>query len=262
MTATKTLVLLALSFFSCTAMALPPAHTGAFSSANLGIRYSSIYKKRGVIVYRDFQIDPVISLFFFDDHLAFLGDSLEYQQFISRDQIRFRTKVAVVDDNPIFPDYESVRNENINRPRTYEWSIGFDFYIPGYNSDYIGEFEFFYSKDLSAHNGNYLNLTTKLKLFEFTPFNTSLEPHLVATIGYGDRAHNQFFYGPSASEAGLTDYAIGLWMAFPGLADRHYPIVQIMHFAVMGDKNRRAEYADNRNQGYLISFIATYPLLD
>ncbi|MBC7421158.1 MAG: hypothetical protein H7328_10555 [Bdellovibrio sp.] len=232
------------------------------SGANLGFRYSSIYEKRGVVIYRDFQIDPVISLFFFDDRFAFLGDSLDYQEFIFKDQIRFRTKVSIISDDPLLPAYESVKENNPDRPNTYEWSNGFDFYIPGYNDNYIGEAELTYSKDLRAHLGNYFNLTTKFKLFSFTTLNTEVEPNFVGSIGWGDRAHNQYFYGPNDHESGLTDYAYGFWMAFPGKADRHYPIMQIMRFAVMGNSHREATYAQGRNEGYLISFIATYPVLD
>ena len=249
--------------FGCvnSAYALPPEHKGKFSAANLGFRYSSIYQKRGVIIYRDFQIDPVISLFFFDDRLAFLGESLDYQDFIYKDILRFRTRLVAVSDDPIFPSYDAVKVTNPNRPTTYEWSNGFDFYIPGYSDDYIAEFEFSHSKDLKAHSGNYLKLIGKLKLFEFTTLNTPVEPNLVAMLGWGDKAHNQFFYGPSDNESGLTDVSYGFWLAFPTRADRHYPIVQFMRFSVLGD-HRNAEYAKDRNEGYLISFIASVSVLD
>ncbi len=260
--AIRALLLFSLCCFSFTALALPPHHSGTFSSLNLGVRFSSIYQKRGVIIYRDFQIDPVISLFFFDDQLAFLGDSIDYQKFIFNDQIRFRTKISVIGDDPLFPDYESVRVGNVNRETTYEWSNGIDFYIPGYNSDYLGEFEFTWSKDLKAHSGNHLNLIGKAKLFDFDLLSTKLEPNLVASVGYADRAHNQYLYGPSANEIGFTDYTFGFWLALPGLADRHYPIVQLVRFGVLGEKNRQGDYATGKNEGYLLSFIASYPVLD
>lgn len=255
-------ILLFISIICSAATALPPVHLGIFSSANLGFRYSSIYQKRGVVIYHDFQIDPVISLFFFDDQLAFLGDSLDYQKFILNDQIRFRTKISVIDDDPLFPHYESVGGGNANREITYEWSNGFDFYIPGYNDDFVADFEITWSKDLKAHGGNYFNLIGKAKLFDFNLFTNKLEPNVVASVGYGDRLHNQFMYGPLADEAGLTDVNYGFWIAFPDLADRHYPIIQIVRFEVLGAKNREAQYAAGKNEGYLLSFIASYPVLD
>jgi hypothetical protein len=254
--------LMILLYFPSKIWALPPAHHGKLSSANLGFRYSSLAQQRGVITYRDFQIDPVLSFFFFDDRLAFLGNRIDYQQFIHSDKIRYRTGLVSIGDDPLFPATASVKENNPDRKTTYEWSNGLDFFFPGYNDDYVGEVEISLSKDLKVHRGVYVEMIGKLKLFNFTTFNTVVEPNLVAILGGGDLAHNQYLYGTSASEGGLSYASFGFWLAFPGRADRHYPIVQLMRFSTVGDQNRSAEYAQGRSEGYLISFIASYPVVD
>ncbi len=239
-----------------------PLHKGTISAINLGARFSSVLQHRGVVLYRDYQIDPVVSLFFFDESVAFFGSSMHYQQFILDDRIRFRTRLAAISDNPFFPNHETVSDGDPDRKTSYEWSNGFDFFFPGYNDEYIGELELSYAKDLNVHFGNYISAVGKLKLFEFTTLNTRVEPNFVATTGWGDSSHNKYLYGPSDNESGITNVSYGVWLAFPDRADRYYPIVQLMHYEVVGSSHRQAEFARNRNEGYLFSVIATYPLLN
>ncbi|MBC7742580.1 MAG: hypothetical protein H7061_10310 [Bdellovibrionaceae bacterium] len=248
-------------FFGMSAAALPPPHKGTISAINVGARFSSVSQSRGVVLYRDYQIDPVISLFFFDEKIAFFGSSMHYQQFIVDDRVRFRTRLVSINDNPLFPNHESVSKGDPDRKSTYEWSNGVDLFFPGYNDDYQGEIELSLSKDLTLHGGNYVSLVGKVKLFEFTTLNTRVEPNFVGTTGWGDRAHNEYLYGPSDREAGINNVSYGIWLAFPDRADRYYPIVQLMRYQVVGDSHRNAEYARDRNEGFLFSVIATYPLL-
>lgn len=240
-----------------------PHHQGLLSSLNLGIRFSSVFENRGVILYKDFQVDPVLAVFFLDDRVEFLGDSIGYRDFIYQDRVRLRTRLVSLTDQPLFPDYESIRSNFVHRPDTYEWSNRVEFFLPGYIEKYLAEIDLSWAKDLSVHHGNYVDLQTKIKLFDFRlPFaETKIEPNLFASVGWGDTNHNQYFYGPSANGNGLNNLSYGLWMAFPEEADRFYPIVQIKHFQVLGD-HANAEYAKNNSEGWLFSFIATYGVLE
>lgn len=238
-----------------------PHHKGFLSSLNLGIRYSSVLEKRGVILYRDFQIDPVLGLFFLDDRVEFVGDSLGFRDFVIEDRLRLRTRLVSISDQPLFPKNQSVHENDPSRPDTYEWSTSAELFLPGYNSNYKSEIDLEFSKDIATHHGHYVDLQAKLKLFaaRLPLLGSLIEPNLFASAGVGDLAHNQYFYGPSAS-AGLNNDAYGLWFAFPEEADRYYPVVQIRHFEVL--ETRNAEFARGRNEGWLFSFIATNGFLE
>ena len=239
-----------------------PHHFGLISSFNLGLRFSSILEKRGVIFYRDFQIDPVLGLFLLDDRVEFVGDSLGFRDWLLKDKIRLRTRLVSITDQPLFPAHESVRSSFPSRPDTYEWSNSAEFFVPGYHGGYLGEIDLGFAKDIATHHGHYVDLQGKLKLFSSrVPLaGTLVEPNLYASAGLGDLAHNRYFYGPSA-DAGLNNISYGVWIAFPEEADRFYPIVQLVHFETVGI-SRSAEFASGRNEGWLFSFIATNGFLE
>lgn len=249
--------------WTLTATANVSPHHGTLSSINLGARYSSILQNRGVIQYRDFQLDPVVAFFFFDDKLEFLGDSIGYRDFIFNDQIRLRSRIVSISANPLFPNYESSHAATPERPDTYEWSNRLEIFLPGYSDRYMAEIDLGIAKDLSAHHGTYFDLQAKYKLFDFQalPTKIKIEPNLFAAAGWGDLDHNRYFYGPTADAEGLNNFSYGLWFAFPDEADRFYPIIQVTHFETLGT-NRMAQYAQNNSDGWLVSFIATYGVLE
>ncbi len=228
-------------------------HEGTLSSVNLGIRYSSVLVKRGMIFYEDFQIDPVLGVFLFDDRVEFLGDSLGFRDFVSGDQIRLRTRLQALSDNPLFPALDSIKKPR-DRTDTYEWINTAEFFLPGYNDNYSSEIDLSFAKDVSVHWGHYFEILAKFKIFDFRIFGTLLEPNLVGSFGYGDAAHNGYLYGPAEAKLGPVNSTVGVWVAFPEQADRFYPILQIMKFSTQG--------LNQNSQGYLFSFIATIGLLE
>jgi hypothetical protein len=238
-------------------------HKGFLSSLNLGARYSSVLEKRGVILYDGFQIDPIVGVFLFDDKLEFLGDSIGYRDFVAGKWLRLRTRFVSITDKPLFPSTDAIRNGSPDRKDTYEWENRAEFFLPGYNDHYQAEFDLGIAKDLSAHHGTYIDIQAKAKLFDYRipVLATKVEPNLFGSLGWGDTAHNQYFYGPSANHAGINNFSYGLWFAFPEQADRYYPIVQLTHFQTLGDY-RNGEYAQGRNSGWLFSFIATLGVLE
>lgn len=235
-----------------------PHHKGILSSVNLGLRYSSLLESRGVIFYRDFQIDPVVGLFFFDDRVEFLGDSLGFRDFVAGKWLRLRSRLVSISDNPLFPANESIKAESPDRKDTYEWNNRAEFFIPGYDENYLAEFDIGHSKDFSAHRGNYIDAQAKVKIYRFrVPLvGTLIEPNFFSSLGWGDSAHNSYFYGSDRNSSGFNNFSYGLWFAFPEEADRFYPIIQVRHFQAIGDY-KNGQYSKGRNEGWLFSFIAT-----
>ena len=256
-------------YFSITSQADPKMGSGnsnkygILSSINIGIRYLSLLENRGVILYRDFQIDPVVGVFMFNDRLELFGDSFGYRDFIYEDKIRFRTRLLSITDKPLFPSHDSIKSGLTERPDSFEWSNQLEFFFPGYNNNYASEIDISINKDLKAHHGIYLNLQSKIKILSFhsTLLNATAEPNLLLSLGWGDSAHNKYFYGPSAESSSLNNASYGIWFAFPELSDRYYPIIQVRHFSTLGT-NSDGELAMGRNNGWLISFIATYGILE
>jgi len=236
-------------------------HKGTISSINIGTRFSSVLQKRGVIFYKDYQFDPVLAVFLFDDRLEYLGDSIGYRDFIFEDKIRLRSRLVSISDNPLFPAHRSIINSSPKRKDTYEWSQSLEIFLPGYNKNYQSEIDLTFSKDLSQHHGHYVEVLGKLKLGSFRILETELEPNLFSSLGWGDRLHNQYFYGDDIKASGINNWSKGLWIALPEEADRFYPIIQLNHFQTIGSFHK-GRYAQGRSQGLLISFIATLGLLD
>lgn len=239
-----------------------PHHKGLISSLNLGIRYSSLLENRGIIFYRDFQVDPVLGLFFFDDRLEFLGDSIGYRDFIAGKWLRGRTRLVSLTDKPLFPAHNSIKSGAPQRPDTYEWENSLEVFFGGYGKHYISELDLRYAKDISATYGNYLESQVKVKVAEFRMpgIGVKVEPNLFGLVGWGDDRHNSYLYGPGANE-GFNNIAYGLLLAFPEEADRYYPIVQIRRFETIG-RARGGAYSQGRDEGWLFSFIATYGFLE
>lgn len=242
-------------------------HQGTISSFNIGARYSSLSQRRGVVFYRDFQIDPVLSASFFDDRLEFLGESLGYRDFIYSNIVRLRTQVLSVSDNPRFPSKAAYKSGMPDRPNTYEWSNSLEIFIPGYDfsssQNHIAEFDLKFAKDISQHHGHYFEILGKIKLWarHSSLLKQIIEPNFVFSVGVGDKAHNHYFYGRNDEAHGINNISYGFWLAFPDESDRYFPIVQLMRFSVTGD-HKNAEYAEGRNEGILFSFILAYKTLE
>ena len=230
------------------------------SSAHAGLKYSSLLMKKGVIFYRDFQVDPVITVFFLDDKIEFLGDSLSYRDFIYNDQIRMRTKLSSISDNPLIPAHKSIKNKSPNREDTAEWTNTLEFFIPSYGDQYLAEIDLNYSIDLIEHKGHSWEIATKVKLFDFKLNNNTLEPNLYLTYGGGDSKHNEYFYG-TLQKSGATHMSVGLWLNLPDKVDRYYPTVQLVYFTALDDF-KKGSLSQGRSEGVLFSFISALKVLD
>lgn len=257
------LLIALLTLLSAPSVVQAKAHNqGLLSSINLGVYYQSVVEKRGVTFYDDFDINPTIALFFFDDRLEFLGDSIGYRDFVIPDQVRLRSRLSYVNDDPLFPARQERRNNFVNRENTFEIINTVEWFLPSYSNDYRAEVNFNWAWDIKEHHGHYFELLTKVKVTDFELLNTKIEPQVFASVGWGQKEHNQYFYGPTADADGFNNLNYGLWLTLPEEADRFYPIILVSHYEVLGDKNKHAQYAEGNNQGYLLTFIASIGLLD
>lgn len=236
-------------------------HKGTISSINLGTRFSSVLQKRGVIFYKDYQIDPILAVFLFDDRLEYLGDSVGFRDFIFEDKIRLRSRLVSISDNPLFPVNKQIYDNSPHRKDTYEWSSSVEIFMPGYNENYKSELDLTFAKDIGQHHGHYAEALLKVKVGSLNILGTELEPNLFSSIGWGDGLHNQYFYGRDVRKSGLNNWSKGLWVTLPHEADRFYPIIQLSHFEALGSF-RNGNFSAMRGQGFLVSFIATLGLLD
>lgn len=240
-----------------------PHHQGTWSSLKLGARFSSILQRRGVVLYGDYQIDPIISAYFLDDKLEFFGDALSYRDFfLNSSSIRYRITASSISDNPIFPSHSSIKSNYVDRENTYEISAGLEFFLASYDKDYWGEFDLSFSKDMKAHKGYYITAQSKIKISEIEMFHKKIEPHAVLRIGLGDENHNRYFYGPTANADGLNNWAYGIMLEFPEDADRLVPVIQLMRFETLGADRKNASYAKDHDEGFLFSAIATANFLN
>lgn len=241
------------------------AHSHAqLGSIKLGARYSSLSENRGVILYNDFQIAPVIAIYAFNNRFEFLGSSINYRDYIYSDVIRLRTKIHAISDNPLFPKHESIQSIYPDREDSYEWTNRIEMFLPGYQN-YGAEIDLGYSLDLKAHHGGYTELQIKTKLADYmieSPKKINIEPNLFLSAGSGDQRHNEYFYGAvNSSSTELNNFAYGLWINFPNLADRNNPIILIKHFEVLGKENQQGAFARDRDHGWMLSFVGTVNVL-
>jgi len=256
-------VLLMLSSFNALAEYQAVNKWKSVSGVKAGAKFFSIWESRGVVQYNDFQLVPVIAVFMFEDRFEFLTSSVSYRDFVYEDKVRLRTRFQAISDNPIFPKHDSIKDSYPDRENSWEWVNRAEFFIPGYNEDYISELVFGIHKDLKAHNGLYYELSGKLKLFTFqnTLLRTSMvEPNFIVTVGYGDKRHNEYYYDAQDFE-GLNNLSYGVWFHFNDLSDRNNPVITVKHFEVLGDKNKNGILARDRNDGWAATFTYTHDLL-
>jgi hypothetical protein len=224
------------------------------SDVNIGLFFSSLSQRRGVIFYRDFQIDPVITFNIINEDWKFDGDSIAYKKCLQNNNICYRGRVQNLPAQPIFPNKKSI----FYRKDSTEFSSRIEYTLLSNNGSYMGELSLELDKDLYTHHGEYVEFGTKLKLFSYK----YLEPNLLGTIGYGSSENNIYYYGKTANQAAFNNISLGLVVLVPKIEDRFYPVMKIIYFNVLQDNNKNAEYAINNNHGWVFSIVGTYPIFD
>lgn len=232
------------------------------SAVKVGARFYSIWESRGVVQYADYQLLPIVAVLMFEDDLEILPSYISYRHFLYEDKIRFRTRLQKISDNPVFPKHESIETIYPDREDSSEWVNRLEFFLPSY-ADYTGEIDLGIHKDLVAHHGLYVELMGKLQLLTFENTflkKTTIEPNLFFALGYGDKKHNEYYYGVVDSE-GVNNISYGLWINALTVADRNNPTIILKRFEVLGDKNKNGILARDRNEGWAFQFTYTHDLL-
>ncbi len=220
---------------------------------NLGLQYSSLIENRGVIIYRDFQLDPIIDFKFINENWEFVGDAISFKNFLISDQLMVRSRLVAIHNGPFFPVNTTIKNKFPLRKQSFEWSNRLEYYFPTYHQNYIGELALEYDRDLITYHGNYAAVEGQLKLFTFK----LLEPNLFVTLGAGDMKNNNYYYGKGSHRFGITDFSTGVNLQIPEFVDRFYTLAKFYYFKVLGNQNQNAQFAINQNASFAFSLTLT-----
>ncbi len=234
---------------------------GALSSVGLGLNYSNFLTKRGVIFYPEQQIFPLIGLFLWDDRIELSPEALTVTPYIYKSIIRLRSGFLRLSDGGIFPVNDALRGRLPNRPLSTEVFTRLEVLLPNY-FQYRTEIDLRIAHSIQGHIGNFVELASKTKLFDFELRDLPLiEVDFVASVGTGDLAYNKYYYGPDA-QAGGGYYDVGITATLPHNIDRYYPGFQFRRFETIGN-NRYGEYVrDGKNSGWYFTFSVGIELLN
>ena len=145
-----------------------------------------------------------------------------------------------------------------NRPIATEVFSRLEILLPNY-LQYKAELDFRFSHSIQGFIGNYLELGSRIKLFEFElPSLPPIEIDFISTLGVGDDNYNKYFYGPDSSTSTTNNrtgfYEVGLIGTLPTSIDRYYPGLQIKYFEVIGPNKNAMYIKDGKNRGIYFTF--------
>lgn len=199
--------------------------------------------KRGIITYKGHQIQPIVSIE--KEGLPFMiaGSSLYYRTELKKNYyIRSRIRMNSTGDHPSYFT-ETPESETIQREKTNEW----DTYLEYLNANQYIRFQ--YTKDLNAHKSNYYEIHARQAIYNYKRKDVKaiIQPSLYASIGYGDKDHNEYLYGEyEHAEAGFNNYEVGLIIASPNVIDPFWPTLKLNYFEILGDDNRQGAYVKDK----------------
>ena len=236
-----------------------PQNKGNLSSVYIGTNNSALKDFRGVITYNQIQIEPFIVLFFLDDHLQFLDDSISYNDFLLKDFLRLRTRIDYIYDTPIFPVNDDLLNKLPHRKNSFEWINSIELFFPSY-SNYLAELDLNFAKDINVTWGSYIELVFKIKLFEFKILKI-VEPNFFFSVGWGDSRNNSYWYGNDDKKSGFNNFSSGIILNLPEDYDRSFPFLGLYYFETIGE-HKFKEYSTGRNKGWNLNFGLAIDFLD
>ena len=95
-------------------------------------------------------------------------------------------------------------------------------------------------KDIHEHNGYHSSIFNRLRIFQWIRQNQDVfNTFLGGEIGFADKAHNRYLYGPSAS-SGLSHYGIGFSLEWPKTIGDIQIGTDFIYSGLLG-KNRKSE---------------------
>lgn len=222
--------------------------------ASIGIKVLSDVVRRGATLYDAFQITPILYVGLLESRIQFLVTSLEYRDFLIKDLLRGRTKLALVSDRPLFVlggHPLSIRN---TRESSIEWTQTLELFLPS-ASNYLAGIDVRYAQDLKAHRGAYFEAVGKVTLARWMPENgvPLLQPLAFVSIGWGTDGHNRYQYGPTGT-AGFDNVAYGLALIMPSRIESSYWMFQLNRYDVLGAGNRSGTLLGGETGGFHLNF--------
>lgn len=246
-----TIKILILTFFSSIAFAKP-----FFYDWNVGLMYSSLMESRGVILYDDFQLTPVIAFNIYNDHLSFAGNALEYKNELIEHVLQYRGRIYPNSDQPFFPARQRTINRFHHRPTSLENSHRLEYYFVNNTDNYKGSLALEYDLDLNSYHGNTIKIESLLKFATLK----KTELNVYISLGAGDLKNNQYWYGNTSAPFSLNHFETGINLLLPEEVDRFYPVIQIHYFTVLGNENKMATWSHHHSHGVQLQTGYTYSI--
>lgn len=221
----------------------------------LALRADSVLTDRGATLYRGYQVTPILFLGFFQNRVQIVNASIEYNDFLTKDMIRGRSKIHLVRDDPLYRTHGESRGLRNSRDSTLEWVNALEFFVPDY-FDNIFSAKLSYAQDFDEHKGAYLQFRPQLTLASLWVERglAWIEPQLFFSIGYGNNRHNQFWYGTTAAGASaITDISYGISVLSPLKFDRYFATFEWMRYRVVNGFLAQGALLENQRQGFRAS---------
>jgi hypothetical protein len=212
----------------------------------IGAQGSSLVYKRGIITYEGYQIIPIYSLNLFREDLFIAGSALYSNvKFTENFRVLSRFNANATKDEPAYYTTEK-ENDRVRREKTNEIDLFFQ-----YDFNHSTYLRLEYSKDISAHHGQYSAMHFRYDLRN-TDAPTLIQPGLFVSAGFADKSHNEYLYGTGAS-SGFNNIEYGFSITSPKAIDNFWPTLKLTHFEILGD-NKDASFVEEKS-GLSIEFL-------
>jgi hypothetical protein len=222
----------------------------------LGAEYLSQLERRGIIVYKGYQVFPIYSVDLFNPDLQLVGSSLNYRWRLDSQALTLRTRLSIdsTNDSPLYETKEK-KTDRIRRTSTSEVEGFLEWRALSYM-----ELSASISQDIGAHGGTHGEVGTRLILGNFVQREergAMIQPALFGTLGLATKRHNEYLYGNGA-EKGLSHYTFGFSVSSPAVIDTFYPVLKISRFGLLGNKNRSAAFvrSDEKDSWQILALAA------
>lgn len=216
-------------------------------SLALGAQASSLTYKRGIITHKGYQVVPIFALNLFSEDLFIAGSGLYYKMNLTKN-LNFMTRLNLnsTNDRPLFYSNED-EVDRVRREKTNE----LDFFVQ-YDFSFASYIRLDYSKDLTAHKGQYVALKLRYDLIN-SKSKELIEPGIFVSAGHGDKEHNDYLYGEGA-KSGMNNVEYGVSITSTKAIANFWPTLKITEFQILGDENKKASFVQE-TKGFSIEAL-------
>jgi hypothetical protein len=220
----------------------------------IGLQFNTVLHKRGIVTYGGNQLIPIYSLTLFTPNLLLAGSALYYKLYLYNKNFYLRSRLNFdsTGDEPLYYTSEE-EDERVRRDKTNE----LDLYLEYVSNSYY-YFRFQSTFDLEAHHGKYLEayFHAPLVSFNFSSKKNEMLLGYFASIGTGDKRHNEYFYGDGAASSGLNNTEYGLTLRSPKVIDFFWNTLKVSRFEILDKKNQEASFVKDGSGWALEALIA------